>query len=433
MKSRARHLAILALAAFAGGYLAQSTASAKGRSVTYDKLAIFSRVLTYVENNYVEKVDPTTLIYGAIKGMIATLDPHSAFMTPKEYDQMKVDTDGEFGGVGLEVTRSGHDLVVVAPIDGTPAARAGLKPGDVIVSIDGVDARTLGLQDAVQRLRGKPGSKVVLSILRQGFSEPRDLTLVRRHIEVDPVTGRLVDGFGVVKIKSFQDRTDHYLRNTLRALRARRKAPLKGVVLDLRNNPGGLLDQAVAVADTFLPDGIIVTTRGRTAAAEVQRAHRAGTEPLYPMVVLVNGGTASASEIVAGALQDHQRAVIMGTRTFGKGSVQTVIDLADGSGLKLTIARYYTPSGRSIQELGITPDIVVPAVKVTRMDDDVTREKDLEGHLKHQGKLPHPVVDQADAITGDYQLKSALDALKSWRIFHAAATTDTTERRASAR
>ncbi len=433
MKSRSRRLAVLALAAFAGGYLAQSTASAKGRSATYDKLTIFTRVLAYVENNYVEKVDPSRLIYGAIKGMMATLDPHSAFMTPKEYEQMKVDTDGEFGGVGLEVTRNGHRLMVVAPIDGTPAARAGLKPGDIIVSIDGVDARTLGLQQAVERLRGKPGSKVVLAILREGFSEPRDLTLIRRHIEVDPVTGRLVDGFGVVKIKSFQDRTDHYLRRTLHDLREQRKGPLKGIVLDLRNNPGGLLDQAVAVADTFLPDGIIVTTRGRTAQTEVQRAHRAGTEPLYPMVVLVNGGTASASEIVAGALQDHQRAVIMGSRTFGKGSVQTVIDLADGSGLKLTIARYYTPSGRSIQELGISPDIVVPAAKVTRLQNDVTREKDLEGHLKHQGKLPKAVRDQADAITGDYQLKAALDALKSWRIFHASARTDTTERRASAR
>jgi len=430
-RSRTR-TAVVILAAFLGGYLAQSAARARGRSLTYDKLGIFTRVLTYVENNYVEKVDTKKLIYGAIKGMMSTLDPHSVFMTPAEYDQMKVDTGGEFGGVGLEVTRSDGRLVVVSPIDGTPAAKAGLQAGDIIVSIDGKAAARLDLDQAVRLMRGPPGSKLVLSILRTGFAEPRDMTLVRAHIEVNPVTGKLVDGYAVVKIKSFQDRTDHYLRHVLRDLKKKDHGHIPGLVLDLRNNPGGLLDQAVSVADTFLSHGVIVTTRGRAARTEVQRAHRAGTQPGYPIVVLVNGGTASASEIVAGALQDHARAVIMGTRTFGKGSVQTVIDLDDGSGLKLTIARYYTPSGRSIQELGITPDVVVDEMKLTKVNEDFTREKDLKGHLKHQGPMPHGGDAETETAGGkDLQLKMALDSLRSWQIFHAGS--DGESKRASAR
>jgi len=338
--------------------------------------------------------------------------------------------DGETRGAYLDRMRVHIDALAALIDDLFELSR--LQAGDIIVSIDGKAAARLDLDQAVRLMRGPPGSKLVLSILRTGFAEPRDMTLVRAHIEVNPVTGKLVDGYAVVKIKSFQDRTDHYLRHVLRDLKKKDHGHIPGLVLDLRNNPGGLLDQAVSVADTFLSHGVIVTTRGRAARTEVQRAHRAGTQPGYPIVVLVNGGTASASEIVAGALQDHARAVIMGTRTFGKGSVQTVIDLDDGSGLKLTIARYYTPSGRSIQELGITPDVVVDEMKLTKVNEDFTREKDLKGHLKHQGPMPHGGDAETETAGGkDLQLKMALDSLRSWQIFHAGS--DGESKRASAR
>jgi carboxyl-terminal processing protease len=391
------------LAAFAVGLMVQPATRAVARSTTYEKLGVFTRVLTYVQNNYVEDVDATHLLYGAIKGMLSTLDPHSAFMTPEEYEEMKIDTGGEFGGIGLEVTRDGDRLVVVAPIDDTPAARAGLRPADVIVSIDGADASGLSLPDAVRLMRGAPGSNVVLKIDRSGFSEPRDISIRRDHIRINPVSVRAIEGgYGVVRIKSFQDRTDRYLRQALTSLKEENGGEIKGLVLDLRNNPGGLLDQAVNVANTWLQDGVIVTTRGRGTHREVQRAHRAGTEPAYPLVVLINGGSASASEIVAGALQDHGRGVLMGTTTFGKGSVQTVIDLDDGSGLKLTIARYYTPSGRAIGDDGIEPDVKVEALE--RRERRAEDERD---------EAPE------DSLASDNQLKTALDALRTWQIIKA--------------
>ncbi len=386
--------------------LAQPATRAIARTNTYEKLAVFTRVLSYVQNNYVEEMDSTQLIYGAIKGMLSTLDAHSAFMTPEEYEEMKIDTGGEFGGIGLEVAVEDERLTVVAPLDGTPAFRAGLRTGDVILKIDGSNADGMSIAEAVRRMRGAPGTKVTLRIDRDGFTKPRDIPLMREHVRLNPVEARVVDGYAVIRIKSFQERTGNYLEEALRRLEQELEGDIPGLVLDLRSNPGGLLDQAVSVADRWLSEGVIVKTRGRGTYAEISRAHRAGTEPGYPMVVLVNEGSASASEIVAGALQDHGRAVLMGTSTFGKGSVQTVMDLEDGSGLKLTVARYFTPSGRPIGEQGVHPDVVVEAV----WDPDeaiAKKESTLEADSVEQG------LDEAE----DRQLKAALDALRTWRIF----------------
>jgi carboxyl-terminal processing protease len=361
-------------------------------SSTYRQLDIFTRVLSYVENNYVEDISEKQLIQGAIKGMIGTLDPHTLFMPPEMFKDMKIDTSGEFGGLGIEITlrsevKNGvrrEVLTVVSPIDDTPASRAGIRAGDVIVRINGEPTAEMDLPVAISRMRGPAGSKVILGIMREGFTEARDIVIVRDHIRIVSVEGKLIDGFGHVKIKNFQEHTDRFLKRTLDDLRRANKGELKGLILDLRNNPGGLLDQSVKVSDRFLKGGLtIVTTKGRAGRhVEEEKSHDGDTEPLYPMIVLVNSGSASASEIVAGALQDHGRAVIMGGLTFGKGSVQTVIELEDGSGLKLTIARYYTPRGRSIQEKGITPDVVVKDSAAER--DETPREADLKNHFRNE-------------------------------------------------
>ena len=429
---------LLAPFAFLGGMAVDRLAFAAHGSETYKQLDIFTRVLSYIQNNYVEDVSEKQLVQGAIKGMVGTLDPHTLFMPPEVFKDMKVDTTGEFGGLGIELTsrvqtKNGsktESLVVVAPIDDTPAARAGIRSGDVIVKIDGESTSDMDLVTAVARMRGPAGSKVVLTILRESFSEPRDLVLVRDHIHIVAVEGKLYDGYGHVKIKNFQEHTDRYLKRALDELRVQNKGELKGLVLDLRNNPGGLLDQAVKVSDRFLPGGLtIVTTKGRGGRhAEEEKSHDRDTEPAYPMIVLVNGGSASASEIVAGALQDNGRAVLMGQPTFGKGSVQTLIELDDGSGLKLTIARYYTPKGRSIQEKGIQPDVLVKTA-----DDGGPREADLRNHFKSEtpdakdvkgGAKPPPapteVKPPAPGAPGqDELLKTALDYLHTWQIFKA--------------
>jgi carboxyl-terminal processing protease len=433
---RAARIALLSLCAFAGGVLAfGAVAVAKDPSGTYRKLEIFSRVLSYVENNYVEETDEEKLVYGAIKGMLETLDPHTIFMDPQEYRAMKEDTDGEFGGVGLEVAVKDDHFVVVAPISDTPAARAGLRAGDRILKIDAAPTRGMSLPEVTQKLKGAPGTRVTLSIMRDGFSEARDVSMIRDSIRVVSVESRLLEKqYGYVKLKNFQDRSDQYVKKALDDLRKQKGSELKGVILDLRNNPGGLLDQAVRIADRFLSEGVIVTTKGRKARhVEEERAHPRDTEPAYPLILLVNAGSASASEIVAGALQDHGRAVLMGTQTFGKGSVQTVIELEDGSGLKLTIARYYTPSGRSIQEKGITPDVVVKESAPSELPDEQTREKDLKGHFAGEpdgGGSAKPA-PEADLLAGDFQLKTALDYLKSWEIFKTTLAPGTTPRAAS--
>ncbi len=422
---------LLAPFAFLGGMVVDRLAQAateKG-GAAYKQLDLFARVLSYVENNYVEEVNPTQLIYGAIKGMTDTLDPHTLFMPPETFKDMKVDTSGEFGGLGIEIAEKNEGVTVVSPIDDTPASRAGVKPGDQMLRIDGESTKDLGVLGVIKKMRGPPGSRCTLSLMRTGFKEARDFVLIRERIRIVSVESKVVDGFAVVKIKNFQDRTDRYLKNALDDARAQTGAEVKGLVLDLRNNPGGLLDQAVRIADRFLPGGqVIVTTRGRGGRhLEEERSHDRDTEPKYPIVVLVNGGSASASEIVAGALQDNQRAVIMGTQSFGKGSVQTIIELDDGSGLKLTIARYYTPKGRSIQELGITPDIVVHEKASGADEDQGPREVDLKRHFKHEGAAesgegaagapkgaaPPPAETTVAAADQDLQLRAAIEFLKT--------------------
>ncbi len=392
---------------------------------TYRQLELFARVLSYVQNNYVEPVDDQQLIYGAVKGMLETLDPHTQFMPPDVFKEMKIDTSGEFGGLGIEIARKSDSVVVVAPIDDTPAHRAGIRSGDQILKIDDEPTRNMELARAIQKMRGPAGKKVLLTIMRDGFNAPREFAIIRDHIRIASVEGALYGGIGHLKVKNFQERTDASLFKELEKLRAQNGGKeLRGVVLDLRNNPGGLLDQAVAVSDRFLGGNLtIVSTRGRNGTQVTdEKSKERDTERAYPMVVLVNAGSASASEIVAGALQDHRRAVVLGVPTFGKGSVQTVIEMEDGSGLKLTIARYYTPSGRSIQEKGILPDFVVGENEGALPKGEVLREKDLKRHFKGDNaeadvnalkvNLPENLKpwEVADKVQ-DYQLRVALSYL----------------------
>jgi carboxyl-terminal processing protease len=394
--------------------------SAPVDSTTYKQLELFARVLSYVQNNYVEKVDDKQLIYGAIKGMLDTLDPHTVFMPPDVFKEMKIDTSGEFGGLGLDIAKKGDVLVVVTPVDDTPAARAGVRAGDEILAIDGESTRSMDVARAAAKMRGPAGKRVTLTLMRPGFVQPQDITILRDHVRIVSAEGTLYGAIGYVKLKNFQERTDAYLKRELDRLRGLNGGhELRALVLDLRNNPGGLLDQAVAVSDRFLPGKLtIVTTRGRGAHnVTEEKSHDRDTEKPYPMVALVNGGCASAAEIVAGALQDHERALIVGTPTFGKGSVQTVIELEDGSGLKLTIARYFTPKGRSIQELGIQPDVVV----LDSRDAAAThmpREKDLRHHLHNEAtpdaRAPRVLQAKDWAVTAslpDEQLRLALNYL----------------------
>ena len=393
----------------------QTPNAAAGHSdQTYRQLELFARVLSYVENNYVESVDQQQLMYGAIKGMLETLDPHTVFMPPEVFKEMKIDTSGEFGGLGIEIARKNDGIVVVAPIDDTPAQRAGIKSGDQILKIDDEACRNMELARAIQKMRGPAGKRVMLTIMREGFSQPREFAIIRDHIRIASVEGALYGGVGYVKVKNFQERTDMSLHKELERLRTlNNNRELRGLVVDLRNNPGGLLEQAVAVSDRFLPGNLtIVSTRGRQAANFTEeKSKERDTEKPYPIVVLVNAGSASASEIVAGALQDHQRAVILGTPTFGKGSVQTVIEMEDGSGLKLTIARYFTPRGRSIQERGIAPDFVVGEAEGGQQSkSDQLREKDLKRHFKNDS-------DPAPESEEPAQLKVNLpENLKAWDV-----------------
>jgi carboxyl-terminal processing protease len=364
---RLRPLAVTAaiVAAFVAGLSVSHVAAAakKAPAPPYKPLDVFAEVLAAVENNYVEEVKEEELVYGAIDGLVAKLDPHSVFMRPDVYKAMHDEAIGEFDGLGLEVSVEGDALVVVTPVADSPAERAGLHPGDRILSIDGESTRDMTLGDALQRMRGAPGTKVVLEIMREGFQAPLKLTLVRDRVRMQSVEWRPLDverRIAYVRVKAFQDRTDRAIRKALDDARAAFKGEIAGLVLDLRNDPGGLLQQAVRVSDLWLSQGVIVSIEGRSKSnVEIERAHEKETEPAYPIVVLVNKGTASASEIVAGALQDHARAVLMGTQTFGKGSVQSIIELEDGSGLKLTVARYFTPKHRSIHGRGIAPDVVV--------------------------------------------------------------------------
>ena len=359
--------------------------------------------------------------------MLATLDPHSSFLTPDMFEEMQADTHGEFGGLGLEITIRDQRLQVVSPIEGTPAFAAGIKAGDQIIAIDGQPTQDMEIMEAVGLLRGPSGSAVEITIARPGEKEPLDFSIERAIIQVESVKSHAVnDHYGYARISQFQDRTVDELKTQLEQLR--KDVPggsLPGLILDLRNNPGGLLEQAVAVSDLFLNKGLIVYTEGRETESQFEfSAHAAGTEPDYPLIVLINGGSASASEIVAGALQDHSRAIILGEQSFGKGSVQTIIPLSDKSGLRLTTARYFTPSGRSIQALGITPDIVVSDLPLTppEQNEPGLREADLQNHFQPAVKpAEQPENDSSDvksspAEKGDYQLQRALDLLKGLEI-----------------
>jgi carboxyl-terminal processing protease len=394
-------------------------------------------VLSYVENNYIEDADQDKLIYGAIKGMLATLDPHSSFLDPQQYREMKAETNGQFGGVGLEVEMRDGVLTVMATIEGTPAARAGITTGDQLLRIEDVATHGLTMDDAIARMRGKKGTPVRLLVGRKAWAEPRTVQLVRDDIKVENVTWRMLEaGYGYVRVRQFSENTERDLEAALDKLDHDSPAgangnQVRGLVLDLRNNPGGLLDEAVRVADLFIENGLIVRTEGKGGRViDEEKAHPRGTRLGFPIICLVNGGSASASEIVAGALQDHNRAVIMGTQTFGKGSVQTVIELDDGSALKLTIARYYTPHGRSIQENGITPDVVVEKLHLADLKPDHTdepdkKERDLAGHLRNLQGAAARVASAGGPARGpndDYQLQTALDYLKAWQIFSSRGT-----------
>jgi carboxyl-terminal processing protease len=367
-------------------------------AATYEQLRLFTEVLSIVQNQYVDEVPPRELIYSAIKGTLRGLDPHSSFLDPESYREMQVETTGSFGGLGIEITLKDDILTVVAPIDGTPAYRAGLHTGDRIVKIDGLSTKDMQLSDAVKRMRGKPGSKVTISIVREGWTEPKDFDIVREQIRVQSV--RMVemgDGIEYVKLRQFQEQSPHDLDAALDKLR---QNGMKALILDLRNNPGGLLTAAVEVSEKFIDDGkLVVYTEGRVRNQNMRfSAHAKRGYAQMPMVVLVNQGSASASEIVAGALQDWGRATIVGTQTFGKGSVQTIIPLSDGSGLRLTTAKYFTPKGRSIHGKGITPDVIVEVPKET-----APKER------------PLPSADPRDDLKNDVQLQKALEVIKTLR------------------
>jgi carboxyl-terminal processing protease len=383
----------------------------------YDTLKVFSEVLTLVRHNYVESTDSRELIFGAIRGMLEALDPHSSFMPPDLYKEMQIETQGSFGGLGIEITVRERYLTVVAPIDGTPADRAGIVAGDRIIRIDGVPTKDMTLVDAVRKLRGPKGTPVTITILREG-QDPFDVTVTRDIIEVHSVrTSDLGEGIGYVRLISFQERTSRDLQEELKALREK---GMRGLVLDLRNNPGGLLTQAVQIADLFLEKGkLIVYTEGRAKSQNLSFVDQHDNPQDFPMVVLVNKGSASASEIVAGALQDHQRAVVVGTQTFGKGTVQTVIPLNDGSGLRLTTAKYFTPNKRAIDGAGLTPDIVVepPKPPTTTKNQGPTKDRRQETIGEQEGDPSRPLGRSAPDPKDDPQLGRAVEVLKAILIY----------------
>ncbi len=398
----------------------------------YESLKIFTDVVNIVEESYTDDVETREIVYSAVKGLLRGLDPHSSFLTPEEYKEMQVDTKGSFGGIGIEIGLRNDMLTIISPIEDTPAFRAGLKASDRIVKIEDKSTKDMSLMEAVKLMRGKRGTTLNISVMRKGFDEPRVFSLVRAVIKIKSVKYRLLEeGYGYVRITQFQSKTGTDLEKALRELEGR-DGSLKGLVLDLRNNPGGLLQQAVVVADKFLEEGLIVYTKGRAPGQDMEfSAQKNGTHPDYPIIVLVNGGSASASEIVAGALQDHKRGVILGTQTFGKGSVQTILPLSDGSAVRLTTSKYYTPSGRSIQAKGIEPDI-----QVGEDFDQYVKESDLEGHLKGDGedeakkkradkkssKKKSKKHKEDNALEDgenkeDPQLDRALEYLKSWLLY----------------
>jgi len=428
-----RYTLILLLGVFIGAgitleraVLAERHDSASG-ALPLEELRTFTEVYSKIKSDYVEDVDDKKLLEDAITGMLAGLDPHSSYLDPQGFKEVRIGTEGQFGGLGIEVTMENGFIKVVSPIEDTPAARAGIEPGDLIVRLDDKAVKGLTLSDAVKLMRGKPGSVITLTVIREGEAKPLKVDITRAVIKIQSVKSRILEpGYGYLRITQFQANTGQNLKTALRKLETENKSKLKGMVLDLRNNPGGVLNAAVAVSDVFLSDGLIVYTEGRVSDSKLKFS-ATSSEAIKgaPLVVLVNGGSASASEIVAGALQDHGRAIIMGTKTFGKGSVQTIMPMSNGAALKLTTARYYTPSGKSIQATGIEPDIITEDVKVTKskQDEDRLKEADLSGHLdgsdegKSADKEDKEKTTEKKSIDDDFQLNEALTLLKGINIY----------------
>jgi carboxyl-terminal processing protease len=390
---------------------------------SYEELKTFTEVLVTIKKNYVDEVKTKDLITGAIKGMVVSLDPHSGYMTPDGFKELQVETKGEFGGLGIQIGVKDAVLTVIAPIEDTPAYRAGIKAGDKIVKIAGELTRTMGITDAVAKMRGPKGTSITLTIMREGWKEPKDFPIVRDIIKIKSVKAKMLDsGIGYVKLTQFQETTASDLGKALKNLS---KNGMTSLILDLRNNPGGLLNSSVEVSEQFLPaKKLVVYIKGRSGEkTEYFTEGDVTSYPDLPMVVLVNQGSASASEIVAGAMKDWSRAVIIGIQTFGKGSVQSLIPLSDGSGLRLTTAKYYTPKGTSIQNVGIAPDIVVKLdAKNGKDNHTVIREKDLERHLKNESILQEESDEKETAPfeveeKDDLQLQKAMDTLKTWKVF----------------
>jgi len=405
--------------------LRQDVGAATSNSTeTYKQLNLFGEVFERVRAEYVDDVSDDSLVESAINGMLTSLDPHSNYLNTKNFNDMKVQTRGEFGGLGIEVSMENGLVKVVSPIDDTPAARAGLKPGDLITHLDGDPVQGMTLPEAVEKMRGPVSSEIKLTIRREG-KDPFDVKLTRATIKIQSVRSHLEgDNIAYIRITTFNEQTDVGLNNAMKNLKQQAGGKLLGVILDLRNDPGGLLDQAVAVADAFLEKGEIVSTRGRRSEdAQRYNARPGDIAAGLPVAVLINGGSASASEIVAGALQDHHRAILLGTRSFGKGSVQTIIPLPGHGAMRLTTARYYTPSGRSIQAKGIDPDIVVEAAKIEKTPEKgeakVTTASDLKRDDSGDGGTEQSSVDPSIMGTpADYQLTRAVDMLRGIALFN---------------
>ncbi len=407
-------LAVFVLVSFSSSFAESTNSPVLNQNDRYKNLELFQKVLQFVEKNYVDPVQNDVLVNGALKGMMETLDPHSNFLTADIYRDMKIDTSGKFGGVGIEVGIKDDVLTVLVPMEDSPAWRAGIQPGDKIVKINGESTKGYTLSEAIIKMRGKNGSSVVLTLYRKSWSKFKNITLKREEIKIRSVRSELIEpGFGYVRLASFNENAAKDVKHAIDKLEAKDK--LKGLVFDLRMNPGGLLDQAVDVASLFIDDGVVVSTIGRDPSQkEVRNAKKGMARKDLPLVILVNSSTASAAEIVAAALQDHHRAMILGDTTFGKGSVQTIVDVGNEMGLKLTIARYYTPSGVSIQEKGVTPDIFLDEYDSKLLDKakikrESTRERDLKGHLVN----PKTIAARDDFSMQEFKDKSGSGAVKS--------------------
>jgi len=417
-------IAGLSISIASGVFAERETKAAAGLPV--EELRTFSDVFGRIKNDYVEDVEDSEMLNNAIRGMLSGLDPHSSYLDQEQFKELQVGTSGEFGGLGIEVGMEDGFVKVIAPIDDTPAERAGIEAGDLIIRLDDTPVKGLTLNDAVKIMRGKPGTVLRLTVVREGVDQPLKIDIKRAVIKVKSVKSRMLeDGFGYVRISQFQSKTAENMVDAIEALHKESDGTLKGMVLDLRNNPGGVLNGAVAVSDAFLKKGLIVYTEGRVSDSKL-RFNATPDDILNsaPMVVLVNQGSASASEIVSGALQDHHRAIVVGTPTFGKGSVQTILPLSNGTAVKLTTARYYTPSGRSIQAEGIKPDIELDQVRVSAVERsiDPVKEADLSGHLSNgNGKKSKKSAEEEDEAEEslaekDYELYEALNLLKGLAI-----------------